>query len=73
MSINKRYLPEIEVLKSSLKEKGSHEFYRTYIRKTDAYIGSVESSNFIDTFCKKYFKNENTEFTEIVLETISKK
>lgn len=66
MSINKRYLPEIEVLKSSLKEKGSQEFYRTYIRKTDAYIGSVESSKFINVFCEKYFKDENTEFTEIV-------
>lgn len=66
MSINKRYLPEIEVLKSSLKEKGSHEFYSTYVRKIDAYIGSVESSEFINVFCEKYFKDENTKFTEIV-------
>lgn len=66
MSINKKYLPKIEVLKASLKEKGSQEFYRIYIRKTDTYIGSPESFKFINTFCDKYFEDENSEFTEIV-------
>jgi len=65
MSINKVYLPEAEKLKESLKERGSNSFYMFYVRKRETFIGSNKSIKFIDIFCKKYFKNETTEFNEI--------
>lgn len=65
MSINKIYLPEVEKLKEFLKENGSSKFFMRYIRNRDAFIGSNDSMDFIDNFCKKYKKNGTTEFTAI--------
>jgi len=65
MSINKIYLPEVEELKEFLKENGSSRFYIRYVRNRDVFIGSSDSTDFIDTFCKKYNKDGMAEFTEI--------
>jgi len=61
MSINRINLPEIKVLKSYLKENGSEMFYNSFVRKREAFIGSDKSVDFIDHFCKEYFKDESSE------------
>lgn len=61
MSINRINLPEIEILKSYLKENGSERFYRSFIRKREAFIGSDASVDFIEKFCKEYFKDDTQE------------
>ena len=63
MSINKIYLPEVKVLKKYLKENGSERFYYTYIRKREAFIGDSNSVDFVDQFCKTYFKDDNQKAT----------
>lgn len=61
MSINRIYLPEIEVLENYLKENGSHKFYYLYVRKREAFIGSDKSIDFVEQFCKDYFKDDSQE------------
>lgn len=61
MSINRINLPGVEVLENHLKENGSKSFFNLYVRKRDAFIGSDESINFIEHFCKEYFKDDSQE------------
>lgn len=64
MSINKIYLPELEVLESYLKDNGSNEFYNRYLRNKDAVIGPNDSH----AFCKEFYKFYNStdiEFNQI--------
>ena len=73
MSINKIYLPELKKLEFDLKEIGSSKFFMRYVRNREAFVGSCDSMDFVDNFCKKYNKNGTTEFTEINQETFLKK
>jgi predicted neutral ceramidase superfamily lipid hydrolase len=54
MSFNKKYLPTKEELITILLERGSDDFYRGYVKTVDAYIGSVESMEFMDKFVDKW-------------------
>lgn len=65
MSINKIYLPEVNVLEDYLSREGSASFNMRYVRKREAFIGSSESIEFINNFYIKYSRNESSEFTEI--------
>ena len=54
MSFNKRYLPTEKELIKFLYENGSDMFWRRFIKSTDAFIGSSESIDFVDTFMNKW-------------------
>ena len=65
MGFNKLYAPELEVLEEYLSKYGSEDFYFAYIRKREAFIGSVKSINFLDKFMERYEK-ETEPFYELV-------
>ena len=67
MSFNKKIIPEVEVLKTYLKENGSSAFYMRYIKSIDAMLGDIEGIDYIEEFETKYFNiNENDpEFYEL--------
>jgi hypothetical protein len=64
MSFNKKYLPTKEELITILLECGSDDFYRGYVKTVDAYIGSVESMEFMDKFVDKWISADK-EFNEL--------
>lgn len=53
MGFNKRYVPEISVLKEQLSQEGLDEFVGRYTRP-DALIGSKESLDFVDDKVKEW-------------------
>lgn len=59
MSINKLYLPEVEVLVSYLNENGIEGFYNRYARKHDVMVGPTESVEFVRNFIEEYTNNED--------------
>jgi hypothetical protein len=59
MSFNKRIIPEVEVLKTFLKENGSSQFYWRYIRNVDAMIGNSEGIDYIEQFQTKYYESDS--------------
>lgn len=67
MSFNKKVIPEVEVLKTYLKENGSNSFYMRYIKSVDAMMGNSEGIDYIEEFETKYYnRNENDpEFYEL--------
>jgi hypothetical protein len=62
MSINRINLPEVNRLEDYLKEHGSHEFFRRYIKKTEAMIGPSTSHAFINDFIKFYKEGDSNTF-----------
>jgi hypothetical protein len=64
MSFNKKYLPIKEDLITILLENGSNRFYIWYVKTVDAYIGSTESIEFIDTFVD-IWRSADAEFYSI--------
>lgn len=60
MSINKIYLPEVELLKSFLQEHGKEKFFNRFIRKREAFIGSSESFKFIEEFAEDWIRLDDT-------------
>ena len=46
MGLNKRYLPELKELKEEYKTRGHEEFVRIH-RKYEAFIGPIQSVNFV--------------------------
>lgn len=54
MSINKRYLPELPLLKEELFKTDSDTFYKRYVSSPDALIGPVDSLEFIEEFAREY-------------------
>lgn len=65
MGFNKLHAPELEVLEEYLSKYGSEDFYFAYIRKREAFIGSVKSIDFLDKFMERYEK-ETEPFYELV-------
>lgn len=60
MSFNKKYLPEVEILKKIRSQFNSDkEFLESYFRKVDAVFGSDESFKYIDELKKKVNEDEN--------------
>lgn len=60
MSFNKKIIPEVEVLKTYLKEYGSTNFYIRYVKSIDAMMGDSEGIDYVEKFETKYFnKNGN--------------
>lgn len=49
MGFNKRYLPEIDVLKKRLNDIGVEMFLKIYYFNPDAIIGSKESMDFVES------------------------
>lgn len=54
MSINKKFLPELALLKAELLQIDSESFYNKYVLKADALIGPAESVDFINEFAREY-------------------
>ena len=65
MSINRKYLPELDKLKTFLSENGSTRFFITYVKKSEVFIGSTDSMNFIRSFENRYRNSKNEEFYKI--------
>jgi hypothetical protein len=65
MGFNKLHAPEIEVLIEYLSKYGSNDFYFSYIRKREAFIGSNKSIDFLGKFMERYEK-ETEPFYELV-------
>jgi hypothetical protein len=64
MSFNKKIIPEVEVLKTFLKEKGSSAFYWRYVKGVDAMMGNCEGIDYVDKFETKYYESDS-EFYEL--------
>lgn len=64
MSFNKLIAPEVEVLKTFLKENGSMRFYWKYCKGIDAIMGDCDGIDFIEKFETKYYENAE-EFNEL--------
>lgn len=58
MGFNKLHAPDVEVLTEYLSKYGSDDFYFAYIRKREAFIGSVKSIDFLDKFMERYEKSK---------------
>ena len=73
MGFNKWYIPDNpQVLRDLLKEKGSKEFYRVYIQKTDSFIGRSESMRYLEQFAKQYHETDQEfHYVSEELETLS--
>ena len=56
MSFNKLFVPELEYLQESLKNNGSHQFFKQYVNKRDAFIGPSEAVEFLDKYIERYDK-----------------
>lgn len=54
MSINKIYLPELSEMVSYLEKNGHEEFYIRYVRKREAFLGPIESVEFIHKIMDEY-------------------
>ena len=66
MGFNKLWLPEINSLKEQLLRVGVDEFTQHWIRryeKSDAIIGSIESTEFIKQFIENEYEKNNVEST----------
>ena len=59
MSINKIYLPKLEVLESYLIENGEEAFYNRYIRNRDMIAGPTESHEFVHMVETEYTNRLN--------------
>jgi hypothetical protein len=73
MGFNNWYIPDNpQVLRDLLKEKGSKEFYRVYIQKTDSFTGSSESMRYLEQFAKQYHETDQEfHYVSEELETLS--
>ena len=66
MSINKIYLPGVQILEDYLSTNGSSSFNIRFVRNKDAFIGPSESIKFIERFSEKYYNDIiDTEFTQV--------
>lgn len=59
MSFNKRYLPDIETLKSDYEKLGIDDFYIRHIKRVDAFIGSTEALDFVNSIIEKRSEDKN--------------
>jgi hypothetical protein len=64
MSFNKLIVPEVEVLRTFLKENGSNRFYWRYSKGVDAMMGDCDGIDFIEDFETKYYETTE-EFNEL--------
>ena len=56
--MNKLFVPEISVLIEYSNTHTDTEFYNMYIKKRDAFIGSIESIDFLNDFQENYKHNK---------------
>jgi hypothetical protein len=62
MSFNKRFLPEIDVLKKRRENyDNDRDFFNAIVGKADCFIGSEESLNYLDEIEESLRKNEKEE------------
>ena len=54
MSINKKYIQDLEQLQQILEKNGPEWFYKSYVIMPDALIGPSESIQFISDFADLY-------------------
>lgn len=58
MSFNKRFLPELDVLKKRREQYDNDlDFFNAIVGKADCFIGSEESLDYLDELEKKLFNN----------------
>jgi len=63
MGFNKRYLPELEVLRERRSNyKTNEDFYYATVGKADALIGPSESIKFLDEIYKEIIEKEKNEY-----------
>ena len=63
MGFNKLYIPELESLKQSLREKGNEEFtefWKSRYMKADAIVGPPESMDLIKQFLNREYNYRTT-------------
>jgi len=59
MGFNKWHVPDDpQELRDRVKEIGSNEFYRIYIKKTDSFIGSSKTMRYLEQFAKQYHETD---------------
>ena len=62
MSFNKRFLPEIEVLKKRRDEyDNDRDFFNAIVGKADCFIGSEESLSYLDEIEERLLKDDEEE------------
>ncbi len=64
MGFNKEIVPEVEILKTFLKENGSSLFYQRWVKGVDVIMGDIDGIDYIEFFEIKYYESDS-EFYEL--------